>query len=542
MTFNQRTFCIISYVTVLVIGLMIFSDFGVSWDELYHLEYGEVVFNHIFKGYPLVTSGDQIFYGPFFDLSAHILMKAFRLEDIRSILLGKHLITFLYFWVALFFFYKLCRSYFGSWLPAYIACLFLVIHPRILAESFYNPKDLPFLSMFVIGCFTLQWYLERKTVLRGLVHGLVCAVCIDVRILGVMLPMFTAFLTLLEAVESRSDRRGIAGIMTSFAVYGAAVISFSVLFWPYLWHDPIGKCLNVLNLMSAYPYRWQILYRGELFGASTLPWHYIPVWILITTPVSIIALFVVGNFHILGMLKRLAAKDGAASTRALLPYIWFWGPLVAVILLHGSVYNGWRHMYFIYPAMVMIAVQGGITIRGLVNSLPRPALRKAAMGALLVPVCLDLISVSTFMVRSHPLECVYFNPIVGGLAGARGQYEWDYFGVAQRQLLERLLKNYRGEEPIPMVGSEPTYNNIGILKPEERRRIRFVAMVPASNRYLEPAWLGRKETVFYCSNLRGGVIGGFARYPAVSEVKVGDSTVALAVKVVPPEKMRNGVR
>lgn len=534
MKISQRTFCILSYATVLVIGLMIFADFGVSWDERYHLELGEVVFDHIFKGCRLITSGDQIFYGSFFDLSAHILLKAFQAEDIRSIFLGKHLITFLYFWVAIFFFYKLCRSYFGNWIAAYIACLFLIIHPRIFSEAFYNPKDLPFMSMFLMACFTLHWYLARKTVLRGAVHGVVCAMCIDIRILGIMIPCFTGFLSLLDALKTSSAREKPARALLSFAVFTASVIFFTILFWPYLWDDPLVKSLNAVNLMSAYPYRWLILYQGKLFGASSLPWHYLPVWILITTPISVIALFVLGNLGIVRLLKDLLWKTGEFSARTLLPYLWFWCPLTAVIVLHGSVYNGWRHLYFIYPALVMIAVQGGTMLWQLVVSLHRCSLRKVVIVALTAAIGLDLASVAAFMVRSHPNEYVYFNPIAGGLAGTEGRYEWDYFGLAHRQLLENLLKNHHGPEPLPIVGTEPTYNNIAILKPEDRRRLRFVALVPASKRYLEPAGLGIKETVYYCTNLRGGVMGGFARYPKAAQVKVGESTVAIAVKVVPP--------
>lgn len=533
MKFNQRTFCALSYILVLVIGLSIFADFGVSWDEPYHLESGEVVFNHIFKGAPLVTSGDQMFYGPFFDLSAHMLLKAFRIEDIRSIFLGKHLITFLYFWVSLFFFYKLCRRYFGSWVPAYIACVFLLIHPRILAESFYNPKDLPFMSMFVIGCFTLQWYLERPSVRRGIVHGLVCGICIDIRILGVMLPFLTAFLCLAETLEARPGREKTSAARLSFACYTASVISFSLLFWPYLWHDPVQKLLNIINIMSAYPYRWSILYLGQFYTASTLPWHYIPVWILVTTPVSIIALFVLGNLDVARILGRLVNRTGEPSACDLLPYLWFWGPLTAVIVLHGSVYNGWRHVYFIYPAMVMIAVRGAVMLREVIASLPRPRIRKPATWALAAVVCIDLMCVLGSMVRSHPNEYLYFNPVIGGLSGAQGRFEWDYFGLAHRQVLEGLLKNHRGDEPLALVGTEPTYNNMRILKPEERRRLRFVALVPISRRYIDPAALRPTETVYYCANLRGGVLGGFGRYPAASAAEVGDWTVAVAVKVVP---------
>jgi hypothetical protein len=156
---NEYTVCSASYSAFLVLGLLVFSDYGLSWDESNHLVYGKIVYDHILSGIPLPEGGDLVFYGPFFDFVSYLILKLFALHDIRTMYLVKHLLTFLFFSVSILFFYRLCRDYFGRWVPAYLACLFLVVHPRIFAEAFYNPKDIPFLAAFVIACTTLMWFM-----------------------------------------------------------------------------------------------------------------------------------------------------------------------------------------------------------------------------------------------------------------------------------------------------------------------------------------------------------------------------------------------
>ena len=33
-------------------------------------------------------------------------------------------------------------------------------------------------------------------------------------------------------------------------------------------------------------------------------------------------------------------------------------PILAVIMLNSTLYNGWRHMYFIYPGIIIITLLG----------------------------------------------------------------------------------------------------------------------------------------------------------------------------------------
>jgi len=51
------------------------------------------------------------------------------------------------------------------------------------------------------------------------------------------------------------------------------------------------------------------------------------------------------------------------------------------------------------------------------------------------------------MVRLHPYEYVYYNQFIGGLPGAYGKYETDYWAVSYYEATRMLVKYLKDENP-----------------------------------------------------------------------------------------------
>jgi tetratricopeptide (TPR) repeat protein len=51
-----------------------------------------------------------------------------------------------------------------------------------------------------------------------------------------------------------------------------------------------------------------------------------------------------------------------------------------------------------------------------------------------------------FIIRNHPLEIVYFNPLTGGIKGAVGNYEMDYYFHSTRPASEKLIDHLKKTE------------------------------------------------------------------------------------------------
>jgi hypothetical protein len=95
--------------------------------------------------------------------------------------------------------------------------------------------------------------------------------------------------------------------------------------------------------------------------------------------------------------------------------------VAAAIIMGSTLYDSVRHLLFVYPVLVVLAVAGW---SGLLNS-SRPGWVRAAAA---LAIAAGLASLIRFDVRAHPHQGVYFNSVVGGPQGAFARYEMDYWG------------------------------------------------------------------------------------------------------------------
>jgi 6-pyruvoyl-tetrahydropterin synthase len=113
-------------------------------------------------------------------------------------------------------------------------------------------------------------------------------------------------------------------------------------------------------------------------------------------------------------------------------------PPIYAALKHSILYDSWRHFLFIYPPMVVLAA---IAWDSLWDRLHAKRAR-ILLGAFLV---ITLLEPTIWMMRFHPHAYTYFNPLVGGLKGAYGRYETDYWGNSLRLASEWLSQYYKRE-------------------------------------------------------------------------------------------------
>ena len=148
------------FAAILIIGLLVFDDYGVPTDDpiertttLVNLKY---ILSTVAPNYPLPAAlADQPdlatwvdrYYGVATQLPTAVLELIFNFKfSPAAVYKIRHLWTFLQFFAGLIFFCLLLRMRFGSERTAVIGVMLLWLSPRIFADSFYNVKDLPFLS------------------------------------------------------------------------------------------------------------------------------------------------------------------------------------------------------------------------------------------------------------------------------------------------------------------------------------------------------------------------------------------------------------
>jgi hypothetical protein len=61
------------------------------------------------------------------------------------------------------------------------------------------------------------------------------------------------------------------------------------------------------------------------------------------------------------------------------------------------------------------------------------------------------------MLALSPFEYAYFSPLIGGIAGANGRYDTDYWSTCNRQAAEWLASNYQSYTQVatPTIQAQP---------------------------------------------------------------------------------------
>ena len=164
---NKDTFIIfLIFSSLLSVGLVSFDDFGIGIDEdnsringYVSLKYIYSIFNSSFldqiNGIKIenINNYNEQGNGVIFDLPLAFIENFFQINDYRNQFLLRHLLSYIIFFISLIYFYKLILIKNKSQFLAIIGVLFLFFSPRIFAQSFFNPKDVGFMSMCIINIY-----------------------------------------------------------------------------------------------------------------------------------------------------------------------------------------------------------------------------------------------------------------------------------------------------------------------------------------------------------------------------------------------------
>ena len=457
-------------------AVFIHRDYGISWDEPNQRFTGAVATKHLAERLApgLVTNeaarlpqlNDYVDrdHGTGFELPAAALEAIWGLRDKRDIYMFRHLLTFAVCFLGVIAVYRLASRRFEDWRLGLLAVLFLVLSPRLFAESFYNSKDAVFMSAFALGMTTAISFIEAPATRTALLFAAATAFAIDVRIMAVMLPVVAT-----AALAVRLVRRELAlrPTLAAWTVCMAATVAFTVAGWVWLWSNPVGNLVEAFSSMAKFRWHGDVLFMGRLVPGDALPASYVPVWIALTTPPLYLILFAAGLGSILRTLigRGTALWRGGTELQDLVFVALFAGPILSVMLLHAVLYGGWRHLYFVYPAFLLIGVRGWQAIWDMG---PWPLLRRAVLVAATLA---STISVAGWMWRAHPLQNVYFNFMAG--PNVRAKFDLDYWGLGNRMALEYIL----GHDPRPSISvgpasETPVENSFDMVEPSLRQRLR----------------------------------------------------------------------
>lgn len=444
----------------LTAGLLVYKDYGLCWDEVLQVNNnGRIVYDYVFNGQKAqyLSSGEK-YHGAVYELFLFATAKAINLNTSREIFLYRHLVTYIFFWLSGFVIIAILnRLYKNRWITlAGLAMYFL--SPRIFPDAFYNSKDIPFLIMTTLSVYSFLRMKEKTNAGNVLLHAIFCGLAIAIRITGVLLPVISLIVFVFRLYGSK-DRIKQSGYIILFLILTCLS---TILFWPVLWTGPAEHFLAAWNEMRKFDWHQTVLFMGKFVYADNLPWYYLPFWIYVTTPPVYLLMFTGSLFAMIFSFFRSSQKVKFIQDWSFFILLIF-TPVVSVIIFKSIVYDGWRHVYFVYVPFVIISCY-------FLHFINESAFQYKKSVAILLGIC--FLFAGRDMVKLHPYEHVYFNSLYyKGLKGARFQMEMDYWGLTYQEALRYILDHDNREKIRVLVDNPSGVFNVELLKDFQKVRL-----------------------------------------------------------------------
>jgi len=510
----------------ILLGYLIYKDFGGSADEPNDYRRGQVNYDR-FVGGTLAEfkntcshSDSLCNYPPLFSILLYWYAPG---GDTQAMYWRRHQLTFAFFVFSVFVFFLIGKKIFKDWKIGLLGALFLIISPRIFAQSFYNPKDIPFLSAYVISIYTLLLFLERKNVFTAILHGIAIGVMCSIRTPGLIIIPITFFFCLVDLFLSRDKWKSY--LKAGLFLFISLVIAAGLVYWftPVLYTNPIANYIRAFNIMKQYPWSDYQLYMGQNIS-NYIPWHYSIVWFSISSPIFYLVLFGLGCVTLILHSLKSRTRVQFRSLRDLY-LVGACGvlPIITVILMKSNLYTDNRQMYFVYPPLLLISLCG---FKVLIDKIRQKTLRWQLWAAILLIA--GLAYPVYFMIRYHPYQATYFNFLAGSkMSIIKDRFILDAWGLSVKDGLEYIAKTDPAQKITVLILGN--FRGGWLLLPEPDRQ-RLNVLYPQK---------GSQGLDLLNSQPSDYIIDTYRRYPiekvtggkAVYSIKVGDTDILTVFKM-----------
>lgn len=460
---GARAVSIVSLVAVAAV-LLGHRDAGVTFDEGAQARYGDLALRY----YATSGADDRVhsfynlrYYGPGVEMLAQSLSRpgdpAATSFERRHLVLGLLAVLVL---PALAGFVGIA----GSGRLVLFAVLILATLPRFAGHALNNSKDVPFalaIVLFVAAVtrmFARGEYGWRSVLAAGGAMGLVIA--IRPGGLSLLAVFFLAISILVRRIQG--DGRPTptaAGVpLTERAVslrkLAVLAVAWMVLFvfWPWAHAHPLVSLPQAAAHSLSFPRPIPVLFHGSYVDSGSLPRTYLVQMLAFTTPPTVLALVAIGLAGAVADVLRRGEDRGRAVVGAV-AILWVLAPLILFMVRRPAAYDGIRHFLFVLPGL---AVVGAFGAERLVEAARSRIGVRLAMALGVAVALLPLWSVG----RLHPYASSYYNVLVGGVAGAQGQFDTDYWMSAYREAI-------RWVDPMGADGTDVLMAGLPIPGPED---------------------------------------------------------------------------
>jgi hypothetical protein len=443
-----------------LIGVIIFKDFGIGIEEHFQRSSGFYWLNYLLQFTELENLKNLVnnkiyeiksfhpnlppvdiakHYGIVFDLPMALIEVIFNIDDNQTQFYLRHFSNFIIFLVSGYFFYLIILKRTKIYSISIISCLFYLLSPRIFGNSFFDGKDLFFLSLITINFFLFISYIEKRSLSTILLFSLFCALSTSSRVMGLFFPIGFIILSIFQIINNKEYKKIICELFLFIFLF----FIFLYIHWPYLWTLQISELVNFFQSfkVAANPI---VYFNGNYYISEYLPQTYLPLWIAISTPEIIILTFVIGIiFFITRLLNRFAnikpvmlSNDlwrGKEEKTDFFIFLGLFQIIIVYISFSLNLYGGWRHFLFLHFFIIYFSAIGiHFVLLRFKNNLNLKRYFVIILSFFIFEIIFNLY-------KYHPFQSVYFNNLVS--SGMKKNFEVDTQSLSRVEAIKDILRD-----------------------------------------------------------------------------------------------------
>ena len=354
----------------LIAGVYLSINTGISHDEFHEQQNWEVNIQSV-KDFSSTGSYNDLlnykdrYHGIGFHFLSqplqHLILKPIAnyldINEYGAVFFSKHVVVFLLFFISGLFFYSISKLLLNDKKFASISLLIYLLYPYLFGHSQFNPKDIPFLSIWIICTYFILRVIKNLISSKKINYKLLfylstfTSLLISIRIVGLLILLqYLIFVFVYLETEKENFSKFFKNYVRQIIFTISVIFILIYLFNPIFWHNPI-EIINSVKWMSKYQQDVCTITLGDCLKALNLPATYYFIWLFFKLPIVIIF-----GFFLFPLAEKKLFKDKFCKIVIISFLITIGAIILLLILFNVAIYDELRHVMFLIPLIFIISL------------------------------------------------------------------------------------------------------------------------------------------------------------------------------------------
>jgi Dolichyl-phosphate-mannose-protein mannosyltransferase len=415
------------FAVLVVLVFATYDSYAVSNDEQVQQSYGKLIIAYYASGFSdqaLFHFENLYLYGGLFDVLAVLIQHFVPFADPYDL---RHIVCALIGVGGIAAAYATARLVAGPRAGCLAAYALAVCGPWY-GSMFNHTKDIPFAATMMGAIYFLlraARSLPRPRVLDVVSFGVLLGAALGMRVLGLLTVGYAGLAIIIGIPRLRGGplrdhlsffAQSVVALVPAFLIAYVMMVAA----WPWSALAPLNPVRGLIDF-GDFHYQIHTLLNGHVYDMGDVPRWYVPAYLLIKLPLLMLVGAAVAALFVLWPRRGAERTSRRRLESALLVFVAVF-PVACEVVDRGPAFTGLRHFLFVVPVFAVLA---GVGFDWLLSEIEMQS-RAFAAGALAVLAGL-IIWNATILVRLHPYQYLYYNPLVGGVEGASRLYVMDYW-------------------------------------------------------------------------------------------------------------------